>query len=244
MEQERARMRRSGSVVATVGDRPWMGMRAERLQRRLERPMLIAASLVIPALSLERAGVGPTWMAMATVLNWASWLAFVAELVATLALVPDRRRYLLHNPINVAIVVLTPPFLPALFQSLRALRLLRLARLMRLAPILRLAFTPRGLRVLRLLRPARLMRLTPILRLALTPRGLRVIRLLRLARLLRLTPILRLALTPRGLRYASVCTLMVAVTGAGRVSTRAARRGLVRWRRLGDHDHDDRRLGR
>jgi voltage-gated potassium channel len=123
-----------------------MGERAERLERRLERPMLVAAALVIPALILEGANVGPAWKAIASVLNWMIWLAFLGELVATLAVVRDRRRYLLHNPLNVAIVVLTPPFLPALFQSLRVLRLLRVARLLRLAPIFRLAFSLRGFR--------------------------------------------------------------------------------------------------
>jgi hypothetical protein len=43
-------------------------------------------------------------------------------------------------------VVLTPPFLSALFQSLRAWRLLRVLRLLRLAPIVKLALTLRGLR--------------------------------------------------------------------------------------------------
>ena len=58
----------------------------------------------------------------------------------------NRGVYLRHNLVGVAIVVLTPPFLPALFQSLRALRLLRVARLLRLAPIFKIAFTLRGLR--------------------------------------------------------------------------------------------------
>jgi voltage-gated potassium channel len=74
----------------------------------------------------------------------AIWLAFLGELVAMLAVVRDRRGYLAHNPVNVAVVVLTPPFLPALVQSLRVLRLLRVARLLRLAPIFKLAFTLRG----------------------------------------------------------------------------------------------------
>ena len=123
-----------------------MGERAERLERRLERPMLVAAGLVIPTLILEEASVGEAWKAVASVLNWAIWLAFLGELVAMLVVARDRRRYLLHNPVNVAIVVLTPPFLPALFQSLRMLRLLRVARLLRLAPIFRFAFTLRGLK--------------------------------------------------------------------------------------------------
>jgi hypothetical protein len=40
-------------------------------------------------------------------LNWLIWLAFFAELVTMLALAPDRARYLLLNPIDLAIVVLT-----------------------------------------------------------------------------------------------------------------------------------------
>ena len=36
-----------------------MGERAERLERRLERPMLVVAALVIPTLILEGADVGP-----------------------------------------------------------------------------------------------------------------------------------------------------------------------------------------
>jgi voltage-gated potassium channel len=123
-----------------------MGERAERLERRLERPMLVAAALVIPALILEGSNVGDTWKLVASILNWAIWLAFLGELVAMLVVVRSRRGYLAHNPVNVAIVVLTPPFLPALFQSLRVLRLLRVARLLRLAPIFRLAFSLRGLK--------------------------------------------------------------------------------------------------
>src|SRR4051794_8924453 len=34
-------------------DRPWLGERAERLERRLELPMLVAAALVIPDLILD-----------------------------------------------------------------------------------------------------------------------------------------------------------------------------------------------
>lgn len=122
-----------------------MGERAERLEQRLERPMLVVAALVIPTLILEGADVSETWKVIAAALNWVIWFAFLGELVAMLAVVNSRRRYLAHNPLNVAIVVLTPPFLPALFQSLRVLRLLRVARLLRLAPIFKLAFSLRGL---------------------------------------------------------------------------------------------------
>jgi voltage-gated potassium channel len=118
-----------------------MGERAEQL----ERPMLGVAALVIPAIVLEESDVGATWHTVAAVLNWAIWLAFLGELVAMLAVVRDRRGYLLHNPLRVVIVLLTPPFLPSLFQGLRALRLLRLLRLLWLLPMFKLAFTLRGL---------------------------------------------------------------------------------------------------
>jgi voltage-gated potassium channel len=122
-----------------------MGERAERLERRFETPMLVVAALVIPTLILESANVSETLKTVAQVLNWTIWLAFLGELVAMLAVVKGRRGYLMHNKLNLAIVVLTPPFLPALFQSLRVLRLLRVARLLRLAPLFRRALTLRGL---------------------------------------------------------------------------------------------------
>jgi hypothetical protein len=42
------------------------------------------------------------------------------------------------------IVVLTPPIMPAVLQSVRILRLLRLVRLFRLAPLMRSVFTCRA----------------------------------------------------------------------------------------------------
>ena len=42
-------------------------------------------------------------------LNWITWTAFAIELVVMLAVVPDRRNWLRHNPLAPIIVVLTPP---------------------------------------------------------------------------------------------------------------------------------------
>src|SRR4051794_40338444 len=72
--------------------------------------MLVVAALVIPALVLEGANVGHGLKRLANVLNWIIWLAFLGELVAMLAVVRDRSRYLRHDLLNVAIVVLTPRF--------------------------------------------------------------------------------------------------------------------------------------
>jgi voltage-gated potassium channel len=122
-----------------------MSPRALALERRFERPMLVAAALVIPALFLGSSD-DETLRTLARVLNWGIWLAFTVELVAMLAVVNSRRGWLLHNLLSVAIVVLTVPLLPELVQGARAVRALRLARLLRHAPLFRLVFSLRGLR--------------------------------------------------------------------------------------------------
>ena len=45
--------------------------------------------------------------------------AFAANLIVMLAVTPDRRRWLLENPLDVLIVVLTPPFLPVTLKIAR-----------------------------------------------------------------------------------------------------------------------------
>ena len=91
--------------------------RSKRMERRLEGPLLVFALLTIPAIAIEQSSVGQPWDTIATVLNWTIWLAFVAELVLMLRVVPDRGKWLRDHPLDVAIVVLTPPFLPASLQA-------------------------------------------------------------------------------------------------------------------------------
>jgi hypothetical protein len=109
--------------------------RAARAERRLELPVLVAALLVVPVIVIEESRFGEPWDTIGVVLNWASWLMFLAEAVVMLSVVRDRRTWLRQHPIEVAVVVLTPPFLAALapVRLLRLLRLLRLVRLARLA---------------------------------------------------------------------------------------------------------------
>ena len=103
-------------------------MSAEQWQRRFEWPIAIAALTVIPILIIEDSNAGGAWPAVAAVLNWCSWGVFLAEIVVMLSVVTDRRDWLLHHPLDVAIVVLTPPFVPLL--GARLLRLLRVLRLL------------------------------------------------------------------------------------------------------------------
>lgn len=123
-----------------------MDDRGGAMERRLERPLLVAALLVIPAIAIEQSDVGQPWDTLAHVLNWATWTAFLAEAVLMLRVVPDRGRWLREHPLEVAIIVLTPPFLPASLQAARAFRLLRLLRLLKLAVVTRRFLSTEGIR--------------------------------------------------------------------------------------------------
>jgi voltage-gated potassium channel len=111
--------------------------RAERIDRAFDVPMLIAAALVIPVLIIEESDVSAAVATLGDALNWLIWLAFLAELAVMLAVVPNRWAWLRTHPLEIAVVVLTPPFLPTVLGSLRVLRLLRLLRLARFAKALR-----------------------------------------------------------------------------------------------------------
>ncbi len=123
-----------------------MDERAERIARRFELPMMVAALLMIPVIAIEQSDAPPELQAVSEVLNWAIWLAFVAELVVMLKVVPSKRRWLREHPLEVAIVLVTPPFLPPSLEAARVFRLLRLIVLLRAAFIARRLFSLEGVR--------------------------------------------------------------------------------------------------
>jgi voltage-gated potassium channel len=123
-----------------------MNERSTRIARRFELPMLVAALLVIPVIAVEQSEAGEPWRSIAAGLNWAIWVAFGVELIVMLVVVPDRWRWLRSHPLEVVIVLLTPPFLPSSLQALRSLRVLRLLRLLRVARLAKRAFSLDGLR--------------------------------------------------------------------------------------------------
>ena len=125
--------------------------RAEQMERRLMVPTTLATLLVVPVLILQGAHVAEPWRTIAGIADWAIWLTFVAEVALMLNVVDDRRGWLARHPLDVAIVVVTPPFVSAAFQSIRALRLLRLLRLARIAQLARGLFSLEGLRYAALL---------------------------------------------------------------------------------------------
>jgi len=108
--------------------------------------MFIAALLVVPVVLIENSSASAGWRTFGRALNWSIWSAFALELVVMLAVVPNRSAWLRKHPLEAAIVLLTPPFLPASFQALRLFRLLRLMRLAVVVRKYRLLFTADGLR--------------------------------------------------------------------------------------------------
>ncbi|MGB0119899.1 MAG: potassium channel family protein [Solirubrobacterales bacterium] len=122
------------------------GARALKAKAMMETPVMIAAALTLPSVALTEANVGGNLETVAEILNWGTWLAFALELVVMLIVVPDRKLYLKHHPVELIVVFLTPPVLPASLQSLRAFRLLRLLRLLKLAQVASRLFSDRGLR--------------------------------------------------------------------------------------------------
>jgi voltage-gated potassium channel len=128
----------SGDTLATA--------RAERAARRLQTPLIIAALLAIPTIVVQESNFGKGWEIMASVLDWCIWAVFAANLVIMLVLVPDRKRWLIRNPLDVLIVVLTPPFLPVTLKLARLLPIVRLLWLMVVANRLRNVFSLQGLR--------------------------------------------------------------------------------------------------
>src|SRR4051794_7504809 len=118
----------------------------QRMEKRLEWPLLVAALLTVPLVAIEQSGAGEPWDSIAVVLNWTTWLAFLGELVAMLLVAEKPMRWLRDHPLEVAIVVLTPPFLPAALQAARVFRLFRLLRLVKAAVLLRRLVSPEGIR--------------------------------------------------------------------------------------------------
>lgn len=121
-------------------------LRAERAERRLRVPLIFAALLAVPTIVVQESDLGGFWGLLARILDWSIWAVFAANLAIMLALVPDRRRWLVRNPLDVLIVVFTPPFLPATMKLARVLPVVRLLWLLALANRLRGVFSLEGLR--------------------------------------------------------------------------------------------------
>jgi voltage-gated potassium channel len=121
-------------------------VRAERAAGWLRTPLIVAALLAIPVIVVQESDLGGFWDPITAALDWCIWGVFAANLVVMVAVVPDRLRWLRDNPLDVLIVVLTPPFLPATMKIARALPVVRLVWLLLVANRLRGLFSVQGLR--------------------------------------------------------------------------------------------------
>jgi voltage-gated potassium channel len=115
-----------------------MDERSRRIEQRFEWPMVIAALLVIPLLVIEEGDFGEPWDTIGVILNWGTWLAFLVEAVVMVAVTPHPWEWVKRHPIDAAVVILTPPFLPGNLAAVRLLRLLRLLRIFTLRDLLSL----------------------------------------------------------------------------------------------------------
>lgn len=102
-------------------------MRSARIQALLEWPLAFLALLVIPVLVIEDRATSPEIRQLAAVLNWIIWLAFTGDFILRWAGDP-RWRFLREGWFDLALIALTPPFVPESFQSFRTFRVLRLVR--------------------------------------------------------------------------------------------------------------------
>lgn len=94
---------------------------------KLETAVVIAALATLPVMLLEVRGVTATWL---VVTDWLIWGVFAAALAAGFVASKERTTYLFRHPIDVAVVLLSFPFLPsilALASLVRVVRLLRIA---------------------------------------------------------------------------------------------------------------------
>lgn len=131
---------------AAAADSPDVNVRAQTIETRLDGPLLAAAILTIPAIVIEGTSLSHSWKTVGTTLNWVVWLAFLIEFVLVVRAADDRRAWIRSHPLDLAIIVLTPPFLPASLQAARLFRLLRLLRLVRLAMLTRRLLSTEGVR--------------------------------------------------------------------------------------------------
>src|SRR5438046_1287842 len=56
---------------------------------------------------IEQSSAGEPWRTAAAVANWATWLVFLAEVVALAAVAPYPGRWLLAHPLDVALVLIS-----------------------------------------------------------------------------------------------------------------------------------------
>ncbi len=111
----------------------------ERIGRFFEILVLFAALMVIPMVLIEEYGDSEQALRVSTIGNWVIWVIFLTEYLVMVWIVPNRWQYTRKAWLDIAIIILTFPPLPAMLATLRLFRLARLARVLRILRLLKLA---------------------------------------------------------------------------------------------------------
>lgn len=110
----------------------WQQSPDGRIVHRFEPLMLVLALLIIPVVLIEESHASHGYKLAAAVANWVIWAAFVVEMVLIFIVAPRKLHAARAHLLELAIVFVTPPFLPRLLSSFRFVRFVRLLRLARL----------------------------------------------------------------------------------------------------------------
>lgn len=127
------------------------GPRAAAARRITEPMVFVGALLVIPSLILNVTASSDAWRSTGFALNIVSWSFFALEILIMMVVVQNRRLWLTDHWLDVAVTVLTIPWLIGLLEGLRLLRLarllstLRLLRLVRAGEVVHRIASPAGL---------------------------------------------------------------------------------------------------
>ncbi len=117
----------------------FLNARAQNVRDRFEVPVLVAALLVVPVIFIEERATSSALLSLASWTNWLIWAVFAAEFLVVLALADRRGLYVRKAWLDLVIVVVSFPLLPASLESTRLLRLLRASRALRMLRLVRLA---------------------------------------------------------------------------------------------------------
>lgn len=152
MLNRRCRVHKHKRIRLVTGeDSPVRSATLIKIERRLDVVLLVAALAVVPVIIVEQSHASQTAKSAAEVTNWVIWLLFAAESALMLGFSVDRRGWAERHKLELAVVILTPPVLPAGLQLLRVLRLLRLLRLLVAVKLARRLFTLDGVKYAALL---------------------------------------------------------------------------------------------
>lgn len=101
-------------------------------KRVLASLVLVATLATIPLVILLEEQPAAKWVQLA---DWLVWAIFLFEYVTLFALAVCKREYVRRTPVNLLVVILSFPLLPAVLGLVRLARLARFLRLVRLAGV-------------------------------------------------------------------------------------------------------------